>query len=484
MNLETRRDVRVPLELPIKYGGFDNGTYHSLTKDMSNRGVCIQSKVPFDVGTPCRIQFVLPQHEKKTEITGKVRWQTFERRTGRMGVQFSEPFDLSVPFTATEQALRRWRQQAEAYFERLYHTMSDACVWVNFRNEIVRHDERFLSMLGYTEEEVKGRPLYDFAHGQDRERLSNLMTPEITELPSFTNGLFRMQPKEEPSLLWKIGIPSKPLWTTSREIYIEHLTEFRALKDEKYLNHFRQILGAAATGFLTKDVVKEVCDPFTCLVARLDLVRHRLALEDKKSQGVNGNELAFCAEEIQKTETLLEDLTKRFKYVVENTYNLESIETTRFDINECLSIAISIMDMYKESKGELISFHPQAKLPEIESNKQEFLTVFLVFLLLSRDCVRTVSDKTIKCETKKEKNHITVRMCHNGYLHRGKYLDVLFGKDPLETYFFKTRPMYFMDTVLCYGNALLKKHNIKIKIDNIPGQFGLSLFIPLTADSS
>jgi len=250
MNIDTRSEIRVPLELPVTYRDFDNGTYHSLTKDLSTRGVCIESKRPLNVGTDCRMVFALPHHEKKTEITGKVRWQTFERRTGRMGVQFSEPFDLSVPFAATEQALRRWRQQPEAYFDRLYQMMSDACVWVNSRNEIVRYDERFLTMLGYSEEEVKERPLYDFAHSQDRERLADLMTPETTDLPSFNNGLFRMQPKEEPALFWKIGIPSKPLWTTSREIYIEHLTEFRALKDEKYLNHFRQILGAAATGFL------------------------------------------------------------------------------------------------------------------------------------------------------------------------------------------------------------------------------------------
>ena len=113
-----------------------------------------------------------------------------------------------------------------------------------------------------------------------------------------------MKPKEGSALLWKIGIPSKPLWSTSREVYIEHITEFRALKDEKYLNHFRQVLGAAATGFLTKDIVKEVCDPFTCLVARLDLVRHRLALEREKFQGTNGNGLAYCAQEIQKSENL------------------------------------------------------------------------------------------------------------------------------------------------------------------------------------
>jgi PAS domain S-box-containing protein len=478
MSIDARREIRVPLEVSVEYRDFDNGTYQSLTKDLSTRGVCIQSKTPLDVGTRCRLLFALPHQEEKREIAGEVRWQTFKRRTGKMGVQFSQPIDLSVPLIATEQALRRWRQQAKAYFDRLYQGLSDACVWVNSRDEIIRQDERFLTLLGYSEEEVEGRPLYAFAHGEDRERLSHLMAPETTDLSSLTNGLFRMQPKEGPALLWKIRIPPKRLWTTSREIYIENITEFRALKDEKHLNYFRQILGAAATGFLTRDIVKEVCDPFTCVLASLDLLRHRLALERKKSQGANASEFAYYAEEIQEVAELFEDLTKRFRYVVENTYSLEPVETTQFDINECLSIAISIIGMYEESGGESIRFNPQAEVPKIESNKQEFLMIVLIFLLLSRDCLGTVSDKAIKCETKEDENNIIVSMCHNGYLQKGKYLDMLLDDDPIESCFFKSHSMYFMDTLLYYGNLLLKNNNIKIKINNVPGQFSLSLFIP------
>jgi PAS domain S-box-containing protein len=481
MSIDARREIRVPLELPIKYGDFDKGTYQSLTKDLSTRGACIQSKAPFDVGTRCRLLFALPHQEEKIEITGEVRWKTFERRTGSMGVQFSQPIDLSVPLIATEQALRRWRQQAKVYFDRLYQRLSDACVWVNSRDEIIRHDDRFLALLGYSEDEVEGRLLYDFVHGEDRERLSRLMAPETTDLSSLTNGLFRMQPKEGPALLWKIRIPPKRLWTTSREIYIENIAEFRALRDEKHLNYFRQILGAAATGFITRDIVKEVCDPFTCVLASLDLLRHRLVLERKRSQGANAGEFGRWAKEIQEVEELVEDLTKRFRYMVENTYSLEPVETTQFDINECLSIAITIMRMYEESAGESIKFNPQAEVPKIELNKQEFLMIFLIFLLLSRDCLRTVSDKTIKCETKEDKNDIIVSMWHNGYLQQGKYLDILLNDNPIESCFFKSRSVYFMDTLLYYGNLLLKKNNVKIKINNVPGQFSLSLFIPLSS---
>ncbi|MBW1676176.1 MAG: PilZ domain-containing protein [Deltaproteobacteria bacterium] len=480
MNIDRRKEVRVPLELPVEYGGFGNGMYHSLTEDLSTHGVCIQSNGPFRVGRQCHLLLALPHEKEKREITGKVCWQTSEARTSRMGIQFSGPIDFSISLAASDQALRRSREQAEAYFDRHYQTLSDACVWVNSRDEIIRHDERFLTLLGYSEGEVEGRLFYDLAHGEDRERLSHFMAGETTGVSSLTNGLFHIQPKEGPALLWKMRIPPKPPWTTSREIHIEHITEFRAPKDEKHVNHFRQILGAAATGFLTKDLLKEVCDPFTCLMARLDLLRHKLGLERKKSQGANGHELICYAEEIQKVEGLFEGLTKRFKYVVENTYSLEPVDTTHFDINECLSIAISIVRMYEESASESIRFDAQAKVPEIESNRQEFLMIFLIFLLLSRDCLRTVSDRTIRCETKEDENHIIASIFHNGYLQQGKYLDILFDNEPLESYFFKSHSVYFIDTLLYYGNLLLKKNNIKIRINNVPGQFSLSLFIPLS----
>jgi PAS domain S-box-containing protein len=481
MNLDRRKAVRVPLELPVEYGDFGNGTHHSLTEDLSTQGVCIQSNGPFRVGRQCRLLLALPHEKKKKEITGKVCWKSSEPGPRRVGIQFSKPIDLSIPLVATEQALRRTREQTEAHFDRQYETLSDACVWVNSKDEIIRHDTRFLTLLGYSETEVKGRPFYDFANHGDRKRLSQLMVGETTGVSSLSNKLFRIQPKEGRALLWKIRRPPRPSWATSREIYIEHITELRAPRDEKHLSHFRQILGAAAAGFLTKDLLKEVCDPFMCLVARLDLLRHKLVLERKKSWGADGHQLSYYAEEIQKVEELFEHLTKRFKYVVENTYSHEPVTTTHFDINDCLSIAVSIMRMYEESGAESIRFDPQAGVPEIESNRQEFLMIFLIFLFLSRDCLRTVSQKTITCETKKDEDHIIVSMYHNGYLQQGKYLDILFDNDPLDSYFFMGKSMYFMDTLLHYGILLLKKNDVTIRINNVPGQFSLSLFIPLAA---
>jgi hypothetical protein len=40
-----------------------------------------------------------------------------------------------------------------------------------------------------------------------------------------------------------------------------------------------------------------------------------------------------------------------------------------------------------------------------------------------------------------------------------------------------------MDTLLHYGNLLMKKNNVRTKINNIPGQFSLSLLIPALSRS-
>jgi hypothetical protein len=40
-----------------------------------------------------------------------------------------------------------------------------------------------------------------------------------------------------------------------------------------------------------------------------------------------------------------------------------------------------------------------------------------------------------------------------------------------------------MDTLLYYSNLLMKKHGIRIRIRNIPGQFSLSLLIPTISPS-
>ncbi len=616
MDTDKRSEIRVPLELPIEYRAVGDETYYSLTEDLSTHGVCIRSKDSFGVGTQCHLSFALSPHQEKTEMIGEVRWLSSEPAQGKMGIQLAEPIDFSVPFAATEHAVRLWRQQTEAYSDRAYQALSDACVWVNSSGEIIQYDERFLSLLGYPEGEVKGRPFHEFAHDEDQERLTHLLTSSI---PHLTSGFFRMLSKEGQVIFWKIRVPPKLPWTTSREIYIEHLTEFRALREQKHqleqivgivrrsvsdrvvllnsdlsianiggveitpqvsfkgmdlrkatglveakvnekklwdelklcvktgqefasdlchyqgreddspdlfppgtfririspitdlnqrvtsllmvvkseappgiyrgkevqdLYHFRHILGAAATGFIIKDILKEVCNPLTYLLASLGLLSYKLALERKKMQVADSEGFAFYPEEIKKIEELIEDLTKKFRYMIENTYLPEPVKTYDFDINECLSRAITIVTMYEEFDGESIEFNPQPRLPKARSDEQEIIMMFLVFLMLSRDCVRTVSDKTLRCETRENQDHIIASISHNGYIQESRYLDILFDNNPLQSYFSKSHSIYFMDTLLYYGNLLMKKNNVKIKINNVPGEFSLSLFIPREKSAS
>ncbi|NVM21035.1 MAG: PilZ domain-containing protein [Desulfobacterales bacterium] len=485
--MDRRVEVRIPLQVPVEYRRFGDETYHGLTNDMSIHGICLRSKVPFDVGRRCRLLLGLPYYPEKTEITGEVRWQIFLPTPGRIGIQFSEPIDFPVPFPAADKALRRWRQQTDAYLDDLYQELSEACVWVNARGKIIRYDERFLMLLGYSAAEVQGRHLYDFANPVDQKRLSNLLLLQTNAFSSLTTGLFRMQSKDGQTIFWKIQVPPKQPWTIPMGIYIQDLTEFRVAKNDTYdlevegkTYHFPDILGATATGLLIKDVLKEVSNPFTRLVARLDLLRHKLALQGEGLQTADGHELAYYAGEILKIEKLINDLTKNFKYMAE-IYSLEPVETNYFDINECISRAIAIVRMYQGFGDETIRFDPQPGVPEIESNEQELGIIFLIFLLLSKHCIKTVSDKTIECRIREDQSHVIASISHNGSVGQDKYLDIIFHNDPIESYFFKSHSVCFMDTLLHYGNFLLKKNRIKVKINSIPGCFAISLFIPSSA---
>jgi len=249
-------------------------------------------------------------------------------------------------------------------------------------------------------------------------------------------------------------------------------------RKKENLYHLEHILRAAARGFLLKDVVKETCDPLTCLLARLDLLRHKVTLEREKSRAANTQETAYYLGEIQKVERLVQDLSEQFKYVLENTCYLQPSGISPFDVSQSLERAISILEMCGGLGGGSIRFESPSVLPMMEACEQEFIMIFLIFLLLSRTCLKNVSDRTIKCETAANKKHVIAKISHNGFIRQRKYLDIIFHSDPLESYFFKSDSVCCMDTLLYYGNLLLKKNKIRTKITNIPGQFNLSLVMP------
>jgi len=248
----------------------------------------------------------------------------------------------------------------------------------------------------------------------------------------------------------------------------------KAHMDKGGRRYFQDILAAAATTFVLRDVLKSIRNPFTYLLARLDLVRYKFALDQINSRWGGGREPNHYSGEIGKIEDVVEDLAKRFKYVIENTRSSEPPRSHGVDANESCMTAIRALGLEEGT----IKFNPQPRLSKTESHPQETVMMLIIFLLLSREYIRTVTDKTIECETEENQGHIVVTLRHKGYMQQDKYLEMLFDPDPVESYFFKRDSMYWMDTLLYYANFLAKKNSIKIKINNVPGEFALSLYIP------
>jgi PAS domain S-box-containing protein len=627
MNIDRRKEMRFPVLLPVECNGFSYDTHHPVSldtscNDISPHGMSLRSKMPLEAGRTCRLLFALPHYEGKREITGEVRWHTSQQDDGIAGIEFCEPIDLSIPFPAADKAVRGLQRHMDSHFSLVYQTLSDACVWVNSNGEITQCDERFIQLLGYSEAEARGRPIWDFAHGDDRQDLSTLLLGTQTiDLSSQATGLFRMHPKKGHALFWKMRVLPKPPWSTLKEIYIEDVTESCGLRDKKHQleqlvdtlkgavsgqvillnsdlciadtcgtenidqgdrpkisfngmdlrratglvkakvngrklwnelqlcaqtgqefsselchykgrtgkvpdlfppgifrtkvtpiadladrvasllmvvksedplgilgtyggkegesrNRLHNILGVAAAGFLLREVLHQACEPFTSLLARLDLLRYKLALHWEKSLTSTDDAALYDAGEFKEIEKLLSDLSNKFKYMLESTCCAGPAKTGHFEINECLSKAISIASMYEGIDSNSIVFIPRSQLPITGANEQEFVTIFLIYLLLSRDCLRNVSDTTIRCETTKDDDHIIATISHNSSILQDKYLDIVFHNKPLESYFLKSDFTCFMDTLLYYGNCLLRKNKVRTRITNIPGHFSLSLLIP------
>lgn len=618
--MDRRKEIRVPLQLPVECSGFNDTTYLSFSHDMSPNGLSLGTNGPFGVGSPCRLLIPLPNRQEKAEITGRVCWQTAQGAGSRVGIQFSEPIDFSIPFRAADQAVRSFQENMDSHLGCLHQTLGGACAWLNSEEEIVEYDERFLNLLGHSNEDVQGRPLSEFVHVDDRHRLSNLFVGAQRSGPSSSAAeLFRMQPKDERPMFWGIRVAPKLPWSTSREIYIEDLTEACVLKGRKHeleqtvstlqravagrvihlntdlrvadvydhktlgrthkkagffngmdlrkatglvetkvngkrlweelqvcartgrefatdychyngrpdkrpdlfapgafsiiikpiadlddnvtsllmvvktgeplgvypekknenLDRLEHILGAAARGFLLKDVVKETCDPLTCLLARLDLLRYKLTLEREKSEAPHTQEVPYYVGEIQKLEELVGNLSEQFKYMLENTCYLQSSGVSPFDVNQTLSKTISILEMCGGLDGCSMRLKSASVLPMIEACEQEFIMIFLILLSLSRTCLKNVSDRTIKCETVTNKKYVIAKISHNGFIRQRKYLDIIFQSDPLANYFFNSDSVCCMDTLLYHANLLLKKNKMKTRITNIPGHFSLSLVTPI-----
>jgi hypothetical protein len=202
-------------------------------------------------------------------------------------------------------------------------------------------------------------------------------------------------------------------------------------------------------------------------------------LEREKSEAAHTQEVPYYVGEIQKLEELIGNLSEHFRYMLENTCYFQSSGVSPFDVNQTLAKTISILEMCGGLDGCSMRLTSASVLPMIEACEQEFIMIFLIFLLLSRTCLKNVSDRTIKCETVTNRKHIIAKISHNGFIHQRRYLDIIFQSDPLANYFFNSDSVCCMDTLLYHANLLLKKNKIKTRITNIPGHFSLSLVTPI-----
>jgi len=246
---------------------------------------------------------------------------------------------------------------------------------------------------------------------------------------------------------------------------------------QKRLHQIEPLLGAAATGAILKDMLADVWNPFTCMLARLDLLRYKL-LANKSVRAVNGD-VTYYTKEIEEAGRLVRGLSDRFKHVLENAPFLEPDQISCFDVNQLLSRVTSVSGMVRDADGYSVRFEPGADLPQVESNEREFVILSQLLAWLCRSCLGNTMDRTIECQTSKDRNRIIVKMSHRGPVPKDRLLNIIICENPLESLLGATESIGVADALMCYANLLMRKNNMRLRVDSIPGQFGLTLSIPV-----
>lgn len=638
MDIERRREGRVPLELSVSYSylGKKQETHQSLTENVSTSGMCLKSNGHLREGASFQFLLGLPC-DKKAKITGRVRWQSPQSGSPRVGIQFSEPVDFALPLSVVEQALHRSAEQVDLLLHRLYRSFGEGCAWVDSAGRITECDDGFCKLLGYSQEEVQGRALSDFAGAGDRKRLSRLLSQKRSDLSSSSKGLFRMQRKQGPSLLSRLYLPPGSPWKAStaicfepigevgalfqemnklRDLYTGSVSKLVALREEKQqaekilaavkrsfpgwmlllnrdlsirdvacigtldtmqqgsasffrgmplgqatglletklngnslcdelractetgrefmskccryrgrsdknpdlfppgafsitvnpiadlrgqteslfmavlpmleaapeneidsesLVYVQRLLDTAAAGLTVQSVLSRMHNPFASLLARLNLFRYKLALAKMQHRSAPDPLGEGSAAELTKIEWQMERLAKQLGYLVEQASMPNPPQPGGADIKKTLSKVIHMV----ESADEPVDFSAYIGQPKAGISERDCSMIFMVFLLLARESVGRVSDKTVKCELKEEKGDLIVDIRHKGFISDPKYAEMLFDNDSPETLLLRHRPDNVLGTLLCYASLLLKKNHIKISINNVPGEFRLSLYLPV-----
>ena len=83
MKRERRRNIRVPIEIPVTLTIKDSGGQQSVvTSDLSEGGIAIQSSQRLKKMGPMSIQFTLPGTSHVIKCMGEVAWENASRQTG------------------------------------------------------------------------------------------------------------------------------------------------------------------------------------------------------------------------------------------------------------------------------------------------------------------------------------------------------------------------------------------------------------------
>ena len=238
------------------------------------------------------------------------------------------------------------------------------------------------------------------------------------------------------------------------------------------------ILESSATAFVLSDVIEGLYDPLVRLMAQVDLFFSKV--------DVAGGKADRCERDRDRVQALVSELCNRLKPVWENVAVRQGTSRVdRTDINECVSRAIDIVQSSSDTGAGVISSTLAENLPEVKPDAHDLVMMFIIFLLTSKACLATVTDKTIRCETAQENGHVMVKIAHNSYIQEQDDLKMIFDGQVLRRYFSNTGSVKPTETYLHYANFLTNKHRIKIKMTNIPGQFELCLAVPsMSAKSS
>lgn len=250
-------------------------------------------------------------------------------------------------------------------------------------------------------------------------------------------------------------------------------------------SRFDSILGAAASGFLLESYLKEVDRPLIGLVSQLDLLLCKAErdqrekcdpLEGEDAGGVTGD-LVPLSRLKNEALGLIQSLRQSLPPVG------RASPTDGTDLKTCIDRAIALLGPARRNGDGRISFKADAELPAVKVDERNLVAILAVILLLSRGCLGNVSDKTIRCEAAREGRYVKVTILHNGHIQDEAYLRILFSFDPLQSYFTAAGSATPMETLLHHVASSLKKHHIKMKLINIPGEYTLCLALP-TVESS